>query len=41
MWAGEFSGNNMQHMLVCTKMISSWVGKVVSIAKAHMCLGTL
>ena len=31
-----FLGNNRQHMLVCAKKISSWVRKVLDIAKAHM-----
>ena len=34
-----FLGNNMQHQPVCAKTISSWVRKVLSVAKAHMSLG--
>ena len=30
-----FFGNNRQHRLVCAKAISSWVRKVLCIAKAH------
>ena len=31
-----FLGNNRQHRLVCAKTISSWVRKVLCVAKAHM-----
>ena len=31
-----FWGNNRQHMPACAKIISSWVKKVLSIAKAHV-----
>ena len=34
-------GNNRQHRPVCAKTISSWVQKVLSVAKAHMSLGSL
>ena len=38
-----FLGNNRQHQTVCAKTISSWVRKVLCVAKAHMspgsCLG--
>ena len=37
LWVSSlFLGNNRQHMPVCTKTISSWVRKVLCIAKAHM-----
>ena len=36
-----FWGNNRQHQPVCAKTISSWVRKVLSVAKAHMSLGSL
>ena len=36
-----FLGNNRQHRLVCAKTISSWVRKVLCVAKAHMPLGSL
>ena len=36
-----FWGNNRQHQPVCAKTISSWVQKVLSVAKAHMSLGSL
>ena len=36
-----FLGNNRQHRPVCAKTISSWVWKVLSVAKAHMSLGSL
>ena len=36
-----FLSNNRQHMPVSAKMISAWIGKVFSFAKAHMSLGTL
>ena len=36
-----FLGNNRQHQPVCAKTISSWVRKVLSVAKAHMSLGSL
>ena len=35
-----FLGNNRQHCPVCAKTISSWVGKVLCIAKARMSLGS-
>ena len=34
-------GNNRQHWPVCAKTISSWVQKVLSVAKAHMSPGSL
>ena len=36
-----FLGNNRQHRPVCAKTISSWVRKVLCIAKAHISLGYL
>ena len=36
-----FLGNNRQHWPVCAKTISSWVRKVLCVAKAHMSLGCL
>ena len=36
-----FLGNNRQHHPFCAKTISSWVRKVLSIAKAHMSPGSL
>ena len=36
-----FLGNNRQHQPVCAKTISSWVRKVLCVAKAHMSLGSL
>ena len=36
-----FLGNNRQHRPVCAKTISAWVWKVLSVAKAHMSLGSL
>ena len=36
-----FLGNNRQHQPVCAKTISSWVRKVLGVAKAHMSLGSL
>ena len=36
-----FLGNNRQHWPVCAKTISSWVQKVLSVAKAHMSPGSL
>ena len=36
-----FLGNSRQHRHVCAKTISSWVRKVLSIAKAYMSLGSL
>ena len=36
-----FLGNNRQHRPVCAKTISSWVRKVLCVAKAHMSLGSL
>ena len=36
-----FLGNNRQQWPVCAKTISSWVWKVLSVAKAHMSLGSL
>ena len=35
-----FLSNNRQHRPVCAKTISSWVRKVLSIAKAYMSLGS-
>ena len=37
----HFLGNNRQHWSVCAKTISSWVWKFLSVAKAHMSLGSL
>ena len=36
-----FLGNNRQHWPVFAKTISSWVRKVLCVAKAHMSLGFL
>ena len=36
-----FLGNNRQHWPVCAKTISSWVRKVLCVAKAPMSLGSL
>ena len=36
-----FLGNNRQYRPVCAKTISSWVGKVLGVAKAHMSPGSL
>ena len=36
-----FLGNNRQYWPVCAKTISSWVRNVLSVAKAHMSLGSL
>ena len=36
-----FLGNNRQHWPVCAKTISSWVRKVLCVAKAHVSLGSL
>ena len=36
-----FLGNNRQHRPVCAKTLSSWVRKVLGVAKAHMSLGSL
>ena len=36
-----FWGNSRQHLPVCAKTISSWVRKVLCVAKAHMSLGSL
>ena len=36
-----FLGNNRQHRPVCVKTISSWVRKVLGVAKAHMSPGSL
>ena len=36
-----FLGNNRQHWPVCAKTISSWVWKVLSVAKANMSPGSL
>ena len=36
-----FLGNNRQHQPVCAKTISSWVRKVLCIAKAQMSPGSL
>ena len=35
-----FLGNNRQHRPVCAKTISSWVRKVLGVAKAHLSLGS-
>ena len=40
MWPLFFS-NNRQHRPACTKTISSWVRKVLCVAKAHMSLGSV
>ena len=37
----SFLGNNRQHRPVCAKTISSWVSKVLCIAKTHMSPGSL
>ena len=37
----SFLGNNRQHRFVCAKTISSWVRKVLCVAKAHMSPGSL
>ena len=37
----HFLGNNRQHRPVCAKSISSWVRKVLCVAKAHMSLGSV
>ena len=37
----SFLGNNRQHKPVCAKTISSWVRKVLCVAKAHMSPGSL
>ena len=34
-------GNNRQHLPVCAQTISSWVRRVLCVAKAHMSLGSL
>ena len=36
-----FLGNNRQHQPVCAKTISSWVRKILCVAKAHLSLGSL
>ena len=36
-----FLGNHRQHWPVCAKTISSWVRKILGVAKAHMSLGSL
>ena len=36
-----FLGNNRQHQPVCAETISSWVWKVLSVAKAHTSPGSL
>ena len=36
-----FLGNNRQHQPVCAKTISSWVRKVLCVAKGHMSLGSV
>ena len=36
-----FLGNSRQHRPVCTKTISSWVRKILCVAKAHMSSGYL
>ena len=40
-WCPLFLINNKQHMSVCTKTISSWVRRVLSIAKSHLSLNTV
>ena len=37
----SFLGNSRQHWPICAKTISSWVRKVLCVAKAHMSLGSL
>ena len=37
----SYLGNNRQHRPVCTKTISSWVRKVLCVAKAHTSPGSL
>ena len=37
----SFLGKNMQHRPVCVKTVSSWVRKVLCVAKVHMSLGFL
>ena len=39
--ASLFLGNNRQHRTVCAITISSWVRKVLCVAKAYMSLGSL
>ena len=39
--ASLFWGNNRQQRPVCAKTISSWVRKVLHVAKAHMSPGSL
>ena len=34
-------GNNRQHRPICAKTISSWIRKVLCVAKAHMSPGSL
>ena len=36
-----FLDNNRQHMLVCGKVISSWISKILSISKTYMLLCTV
>ena len=36
-----FLGDNRQHQPVCAKTISSWIRKVLCVAKAHMPVGSL
>ena len=36
-----FWGNNRKHRPICAKTISSWVRKVLCVAKAHMSPGSL
>ena len=36
-----FLGDNRQHRSVCAKTISSWVRRVICVAKTHMPLGSL
>ena len=36
-----FLGNNRQHMTVCSKMVSSLVKKLSTVAKANMSVSTL
>ena len=36
-----FLGNNRQHQPICAKTISSWVRKILCVAKAYMSMGSL
>ena len=40
-WCLLFQGNNRKHILICAKMISSWVRKVLCIAKMNMSQGAV